>query len=291
MSPGPAGAGGRVGLWVAGARPRTLGAAVAPVLVGTAVASRSQPVVAWRALAALVVALALQVGVNYANDYSDGRRGVDARRQGPLRLTASGAVAAEAVRRAAAIAFAVGAVAGLALSVAVDWRLAAVGAAAIVAAMAYAGGPRPYASLGLGEVMVMVFFGFVATCGSAYVQLGSLPGLAVAASVPVGLGACAILLVNNLRDLPTDEAAGKITLAVRLGGPATRAAYVSCVVGALGGAIVHPAALVAAPLAVEPCRLVLRADSGPPALVRALKGTAAFQLTLGAALAVGLWLW
>lgn len=280
-----------VGLWVAGARPRTLGAALAPVLVGTAVASRFGPVITWRALAATVVALALQVGVNYSNDYSDGTRGVDDRRQGPMRLTASGAVPPEAVKRAAFLAFAVGGVAGLALSVAVDWRLAAVGAAAIVAAVAYAGGPRPYASLGLGEVMVMVFFGFVATCGSTYVQMSSVPGLAVAASVPVGLGACAILLVNNLRDLPTDAAAGKVTLAVRLGGPATRALFVATMVGAVGGAVVSPLVILAAPLAIEPCRIVLRAATGPAELVRALKLTALFQLAVGLTLAAGLWLW
>ncbi|MGH8975839.1 MAG: 1,4-dihydroxy-2-naphthoate polyprenyltransferase, partial [Acidimicrobiia bacterium] len=216
--------------WVAGARPRTLPASVSPVLVGTAVAAAEGGVVAWRAGAALVVALALQVGVNYANDYSDGRRGTDAHRQGPLRLTASGVVAPEAVRTAAALAFAVAAAAGLALALAVDLRLILVGVVCIAAAVLYTGGPRPYGYSGLGEAAVLVFFGFVATAGSAYVHLERLPLLAVVAALPVGLLACAILVVNNLRDIATDAAAGKRTLAVRLGPDRTRLLYTGCVV-------------------------------------------------------------
>ncbi|MGH3850468.1 MAG: 1,4-dihydroxy-2-naphthoate octaprenyltransferase, partial [Pseudonocardiaceae bacterium] len=158
-------------IWVQGARPRTLGAALAPVAVGTAVAARYGPTSALRATLALTVALALQVGVNFANDYSDGVKGVDADRQGPTRLTASGLAAPAAVKRAALAAFAVAGLAGIVLAILVDLRLIAVGAVCVLAAMAYSGGPKPYASAGLGEVMVLVFFGLVATCGSAYAQL------------------------------------------------------------------------------------------------------------------------
>ena len=283
-------------LWWQGARPRTLGAAVSPVLVGTAVASRYGSVIWWQALLALVVALALQVGVNYANDYSDGVRGVDRERKGPLRLTASGLVPAASVKRAAFLAFAVAAVAGLVLAVAVDLRLILVGLAAIAAAALYSGGPRPYASAGLGEVAVLVFFGFVATCGSAYVQLERVPWLAVGGAVAVGLLACAILLVNNLRDVESDAVAGKRTLAVRIGAAATRSLYTASVAGGLVVPLaLAPAApgvllaLAAAPLAAPPVRTVVtRRD--PPSLVAALIATARLQLVVSALLAVGLWL-
>jgi 1,4-dihydroxy-2-naphthoate octaprenyltransferase len=281
--------------WVAGARPRTLPASVSPVLVGTAVAAAEGEVVPWRAGAALVVALALQVGVNYANDYSDGRRGADARRQGPLRLTASGVVAPAAVRRAAGLAFGVGAVAGAALALAVDLRLLLVGAASIAAAVLYTGGPRPYGYAGFGELAVLVFFGFVATGGSAYVHLERLPGLALAAAVPVGLLACAILVANNLRDLETDRQAGKRTLAVRLGPTRTRALYQLCVVAAFAAVLLlglaRPPAwlgLVGAPLARLPLRTIAT-RSDPPSLVAALVGTARLQLATSALLALGLW--
>jgi len=219
-------------VWLAGARPRTLPASISPVLVGTAVAAAQGTVVAWRAAAAMVVALALQVGTNYANDYSDGRRGTDAHRAGPLRLTASGLVAPALVLRAAGIAFAVAAVAGLFLALAVDLRLLLVGAACIAAGALYTGGPKPYGYAGFGELAVLVFFGFVATAGSAYVQLERLTGLALLASVPVGLLACALLVANNLRDVDTDAATGKLTLAVRLGPARTRVLYQACVASA-----------------------------------------------------------
>ena len=288
-----------VRLWLAGARPRTLGASVSPVLVGTAVASRSGPIVWWRAVAALVVAVALQVGVNYANDYSDGMRGVDKVRRGPLRLTASGLVPPAAVKRAAAVSFAVAAVAGIALAVAVAWWLVLVGAACVLAAALYSGGPKPYASAGLGEVMVLVFFGFVATCGSAYVHQGRLTGLAVLAAVPMGLAACAILLANNLRDVESDRAVGKRTLAVRVGADTARRLYTSCVAAAVGfvffvaGASTPRAliALLAAPLAWRPVQIVDRPDADTRALVAALVATSRFQLVLAALLAVGLWSW
>ena len=280
--------------WIAGARPRTLGAAVAPVLVGTAAASIYAPVIAWRALAALFVALALQIGVNYANDYSDGVRGTDDRRAGPLRLTATGTATPSAVRTAAIVAFGSAAVAGAALSLVVDPWLLALGAVSIAAGALYTGGPKPYGYIGLGEVVVLVFFGFVATAGSAYVQLVRVPAEAWWGSLVVGLPACAILLANNLRDVDTDLAGGKRTLAVRIGRPATRACFVGVIVAAFAAVIVLGAlrpwawlGLGAAVLAVRPVSLVLtRTD--PPSLVVALVGTAALQIVLAVLVAIGL---
>jgi 1,4-dihydroxy-2-naphthoate polyprenyltransferase len=284
-------------VWLRGARPRTLVAAVVPVLVGTAAAAAEGPLVAWRALAALVVALALQVGVNYANDYSDGVRGVDsAGRLGPPRLVATGLASPAQVRRAAGLAFAVAMAAGLALAVVVDLRLLAVGAAAVAAAVLYTGGPRPYGYAGLGELSVLAFFGVVATCGSAYVQLGRVPAAALAASVPVGLAAVALLLANNLRDIDGDRLAGKRTLAARLGRARSRVLFVGVVAAcfvavALLGLARPPVlvALAAVPLAVAPVRLVRRRDDGP-GLLAALAATARLQLALGVLLAAGLWL-
>ena len=185
MSRGPAAPPEGVRLWVAGARPRTLGAAVSPVVVGTAIAQAEAGAVLWgRALLALVVALALQVGVNFANDYSDGVRGTDRDRVGPLRLTASGLATPSAVRAAAVIAFAIAATAGLVLALVVEPWLLVVGAASIAAAALYTGGPKPYGYLGLGELMVLVFFGFVATSGSAYVQLERVPAAACSSPSP-----------------------------------------------------------------------------------------------------------
>ncbi len=281
--------------WVEGARPRTLGAAVAPVLVGTSAAvADADGVLWWRFVAALVVALALQVGVNYANDYSDGVRGTDRDRRGPLRLTASGTATPAAVRNAAAIAFAVAAVVGLVLSLVVNPWLLLVGLAAIAAAVLYTGGPVPLGYLGLGELMVLVFFGFVATIGSAYVQVEYVPGAAWWGSLVVGLLACAILLANNVRDVPTDTASGKRTLAVRVGAPAARALFVACYVGsflavvAIG--VTQPWALLgllALPLAVEPVR-IMRHASDPPSLVRALVATSRFELVVAVLVSVGL---
>ncbi len=280
--------------WFQGARPRTLGAAVSPVLVGTAVASRYGDVVWWRALFCLLLAVALQVGVNYANDYSDGVRGVDTQRRGPVRLTASGLAPAARVKRAAMLSFAVGGLLGIVLAVAVDWRLVLVGAASILAAALYSGGPKPYASSGLGEVMVLVFFGFVATCGSTYVHLERVPWLALGAAVPVGLLACAILLVNNLRDVDSDRDVGKRTLAVRVGKARTRVLYrASIVLSLLTVLVLAPTApgtllaVVAAPLAVPPLRIVA-SKVDPPSLVEALIATARLQLVFSALLAIGL---
>ena len=218
--------------WVQGARPRTLPAAVAPVLAGTGLAAHDGDGVWWKALLALVVSVALQVGVNYANDYSDGIRGTDDDRVGPLRLVASQVAAPAAVKRAAFLSFAVAAAAGLVLAATTAWWLVAVGAVSVVAAWFYTGGSKPYGYLGLGEVMVFVFFGLVAVVGTAYVQTERWSWAALAAGVGVGALACAILVVNNLRDVPTDRVAGKITLAVRLGEPRTRVLYVALVVAA-----------------------------------------------------------
>jgi 1,4-dihydroxy-2-naphthoate polyprenyltransferase len=209
------------------ARPRTLPAAVAPVLVGTAAAARPVADLAWgRAVLALVVALSLQVAVNYANDLFDGLRGVDTEaRVGPRRAVATGLVTPRRMRDAMIGALVVAGVAGLALAWLVGWELLLVGVLAILAALGYSGGPKPYASAGLGEVFVFVFFGLVATAGSAYVQDGTVTLVAVLAGIAMGCFATALLVVNNLRDIPTDEAVGKVTLAVRLGERRTRGLY------------------------------------------------------------------
>jgi 1,4-dihydroxy-2-naphthoate octaprenyltransferase len=248
----------------------------------------------WRAVFCLLIALALQVGVNYANDYSDGVRGVDTQRRGPVRLTASGLASPGSVKRAAFASFAVGGLLGIVVAVAVDWRLIVVGAVSILAAALYSGGPKPYASSGLGEVMVLVFFGFVATCGSAYVQLVRLPWLAVAAAVPVGLLACAILLVNNLRDVDSDAQVGKRTLAVRVGRARTKQLYRASIVVAMLAVVAlapkAPAVLLAlltVPLAVVPLRIVA-SRTDPPSLVQALIATGRLQLVFSVLLAVGL---
>lgn len=278
-----------------GARPRTLPAAVAPVLVGTAVAGGSGPVQAWRLAAALVVALALQVGVNYSNDYQDGVRGTDRDRVGPVRLVATGLASAKAVRRAALGSFAVAGIAGLILAAVVQPWLVALGALCIAAAWTYTGGPHPYGYEGLGEVFVFIFFGVVAVTGSAYVQQDHLSALALAASVPVGLLATALLVVNNLRDRVGDEAAGKRTLAVRLGDRPTRFLYLGLLAGALawpvGLAVVTPwtlLALIAIPLATRPVRRVLRGAIGGD-LVAVLGETSRLQLAFAVGLSAGLW--
>src|SRR3954451_24083655 len=280
--------------WVAGARVRTLPAAVVPVVVGTAVASAEGSVVWWRALAALVVALAIQVGTNYANDYHDGIRGTDDNRVGPVRLVAQGLASPAAVKRAAILSFGVAAVAGLALAAAVSWWLVLVGAVSFAAGWLYTGGPRPYGYAGFGELFVFVFFGVVATVGSAYVHLERITGLALLASVPIGLLATALLVVNNLRDIPTDTVARKRTLAVRLGPSNTRALYVTCVgapfVAAVLIALSQPfalLALVAVVAAVAPVRRVLGGAEGRD-LVPVLQDTGRLQLVFGILLAVGI---
>jgi 1,4-dihydroxy-2-naphthoate octaprenyltransferase len=284
-----------VGEWVEGARPRTLGAAIAPVLVGTSAAvADADGVRWWHFVAAMVVALALQVGVNYANDYSDGVRGTDKERKGPLRLTATGTAAPGAVRAAAGIAFGVAAIVGLVLSLAVNPWLLLVGVLAIGAAILYTGGPVPLGYVGLGEVLVLVFFGFVATVGSAYVQIERVPAAAWWGSLVVGLLACAILLANNLRDIPTDRVAGKRTLAVRVGAATTRRLFVACYIGSFAAVVVigisQPWALLgllALPLAVSPVRAMLT-RSDPPALIGALVATSKIEVLVAVLLSVGL---
>ncbi|HTV12683.1 MAG TPA: 1,4-dihydroxy-2-naphthoate polyprenyltransferase [Acidimicrobiales bacterium] len=280
--------------WLLGARPRTLPASVVPVLVGTGAAGAYGEAVWWRAVLAGVVAVAMQVGVNYANDYSDGVRGSDRVRVGPVRLVASGLASPSAVRRAALAAFAVAGSAGLALAAVAGWWLIALGFACVVAAWAYTGGPKPYGYVGLGEVSVFIFFGLVATTGTAYVQTGRLTVLEVLAALPVGLLAVGLLVVNNLRDIPGDTAAGKRTLAVRIGPRATRALYLACITGAivlvLPIAIVRPWALIAlaaVAAALRPARAVLGGASGKD-LIPVLGATGQLQLVLGALVAAGL---
>jgi 1,4-dihydroxy-2-naphthoate polyprenyltransferase len=280
--------------WLAGARPRTLPAALVPVTVGTGVAIGYGDFSAWKAVLALIVALALQVGVNYANDYSDGIRGTDEARVGPVRLVAAGLAPPRQVLAAAIASFAVACVAGLVLAATTTWWLLAVGAAAVAAAWTYTGGSHPYGYRGLGEVAVFAFFGLAAVVGTAFVQVRSLTWLALAASVPVGLLACALLVINNLRDIPSDTVAGKRTLAVRIGDPRTRLLYASCAlapfVAAALIATVRPLTLVtlaAVPLAIAPVRSV-RAGAYGPALIGALGQTGRLQLAFGTLLTLGL---
>jgi 1,4-dihydroxy-2-naphthoate octaprenyltransferase len=280
--------------WVQGARPRTLPAAVVPVVVGTGVAIGYGRFSAWRAAAALVVALALQIGVNYANDYSDGVRGTDEVRVGPLRLVGSGLARPRAVLAAALGFFFLAGVVGLVLAATTSWWLIPVGAAAVAAAWFYTGGRRPYGYRALGELSVFVFFGLVAVAGTAYVQIRSLDWLAVAAAAPVGLLACALLVINNLRDIPTDRDTGKRTLAVVLGDQKTRVLYVACVLipFAVAAALfpVAPvclAALAAVPLALAPIRQVRQGVTGR-GLIAALGQTGRLQLAFGALFTLGL---
>ncbi len=280
--------------WLAGARPRTLPAAVAPVLVGTGVAVALDGFRPVPALLALLVALALQVGVNYANDFSDGRRGTDADRVGPMRLVGSGAASERAVLIAAVLSFAVAGVAGLGMAALSSWWLVAVGAVSILAAWTYTGGPIPYGYRALGEVFVFVFFGLVATVGTTFGQTRTVEGLAFAAAVPVGLLITAILVVNNLRDVHGDAAVGKRTLAVLLGEQATRWFFAGLVAAAfvvvLLVGLARPWALLgllAAPVAVPPVRTVLSGARGP-ALIAALGGTGRATLVTGVVFAAGL---
>ena len=280
--------------WVAGARPRTLPAAVVPVVVGSGVAFGYGLFSPWRAALALIVALALQVGVNFANDYSDGIRGTDRQRVGPVRLVAAELAPPRHVLAAALCCFAVACVAGLVLAVATSWWLLLLGAAAVAAAWFYTGGGRPYGYLALGEVSVFLFFGVAAVAGTAYVQMRSLAWLALAAAVPVGLLACALLIINNLRDIPTDSLTGKRTLAVMLGDRRTRLLYAACVAAPFGVAVaVAPAAplaliaLAAAPFAWPPLRQVQGGASGP-GLIAALGQTGRLQLAFGVLLTIGL---
>ena len=283
------------GQWLAGARPRTLPAAVSPVLAGTGVAAYVDGAVWWKALLALAVSLALQVGVNYANDYSDGIRGTDADRVGPMRLVGSGAAPAGAVKRAAFLAFGVAGAAGLVLAASTAWWLLAVGAVSVLAAWFYTGGTKPYGYLGLGEVMVFVFFGLVAVVGTTYVQTKTFELPSLYAAVGVGALACAILVVNNLRDIPTDTLAGKRTLAVVLGADRTRALYLLLVLAAAAAAVAVGVsttwcALLGLGFLVPALRGVRTVMSGAvgPALIPVLQSTGLAELAWAVLVAVPL---
>ncbi len=283
--------------WVEGARPRTLSAALAPVILGTTAAALGGRPVYGYAILALVVAVALQVGVNYANDYSDGIRGTDAERVGPIRLVGQRLARAESVKIAAFLCFGLAGLAGLALvALSETWLLLLVGAACIVAAWYYTGGSHPYGYHGLGEVMVFVFFGLVATLGTQYTQLGTVTWWGLAAGVGVGFIAMAILVANNLRDLVGDAAAGKRTLATRLGDRRTRLLWVGLIGGsvlclALMGLILGPLwsllGLLALPLVASPLRTVVRGATGRE-LIPALTGTGLYQIGYAVAIALGI---
>ena len=273
--------------WVAGSRPRTLPAAVAPVAVGTGLAINADSLQTGRAVLALVVALALQVGVNFANDYSDGLRGTDNKRIGPVRLVGQELARPPVVRLAAFSAFGVACIAGLALVVATQaWWLLLVGVACVAAAWLYTGGPHPYGYHGLGEIFVLIFFGIVPVVGTFYVQSDTVTLAAVIASVGVGALACAVLVTNNLRDLPSDQLVGKYTLAVRLGDMRTRWLYVACIIAAalttiIVAAIVSWLVLFALVLLIiAPIRLILGGATGPE-LIPALKQTGLLVLIYG----------
>lgn len=291
--------------WVLGARPRTLPAAIAPVLVGTAVGVWTTvgvearfDFIVWRFVCALIVAVAVQVATNYANDYSDGKRGTDdpGKRVGPPRLVGDGLATPGEVKRAMLVAFGVTLLAGAPLVILVDWRLALVGVASVAAGWFYTGGPNPYGYAGLGEVFVFVFFGLVATVFSAYIQSGQITLLAIGAGAAMGLLATALLVVNNLRDIPGDTVSGKRTLAVRLGAPRTRILYAVCLLGPFvllmfvagaSGRLVGALAYAALPLANVALTHVFRGAEGK-ALIQVLARTGQVQLLFGLLLAVGL---
>lgn len=284
---------GPIARWVEGARPRTLPAAIVPVVVGT-MAMRPGEILWGRMILAAIVALGMQIGTNYANDYSDGIRGTDEVRVGPVRLVGQGLASPSSVRFAAAASFGIAAVAGLVLCVLAGWWLLLVGAVAIIAGWLYTGGPRPYGYLGLGEVFVFVFFGLVATVGSAYVQHRAVPGVIWPAAVTVGLLATALLEANNLRDIDGDREANKRTLAVRLGrdraGWLFVGSYVGAGLGVIACSLVRPVALVALVgllAAIPSCRLALSSERGR-ALLPMLKASGRAQLLVGGLLAVGL---
>jgi 1,4-dihydroxy-2-naphthoate octaprenyltransferase len=285
-------------VWWSAVRPATLAASVAPVLAGTAIAVHMGGARWWAGAGALVVGLGMQLGVNFANDYSDFVRGADnPTRVGPVRAAASGVVAPAQVRLAAFAAFGIAALAGLLLSLAVDWRLLVAGAACLLAGWLYTGGPRPYGYLGLGEVFVFLFFGLVATGGTVYVETGRVTTLTLLTGCSMGFLACAILVLNNLRDVQTDRAAGKRTLATRIGVERTRvllaalvcAAFVAPVVAVALGLAAVPALLVllAIPFAFVPLRTSFSHQGGPP-LVGALKRMAVAELVFALLLSVGL---
>jgi 1,4-dihydroxy-2-naphthoate octaprenyltransferase len=282
---------------VEGARLRTLPAAISPVAAGTGVAAFDGGWIWWRALLALVVSLAMQLGVNYANDYSDGIRGTDDVRVGPLRLVGSGAASPRAVKAAALGCFGLGAAAGLVLAAVASWWLVLVGAAAIGAAWTYTGGPNPYGYRALGEASVFLYFGLVAVLGTVFVQTGGLGALAWTCALSMGSLACALLVANNLRDIATDAPAGKRTLAVLLGDARSRAAYAALILVALALAILMAAAhtwwallaLLSAAPGIPALRAVRSGATGR-ALIPVLKATGLVELAYALLLAAGLFI-
>ena len=284
-----------VNRWILGARPRTLPAAVVPVAIGAGAAVGGSSPVWWRVAPALIVSLALQVGVNYSNDYSDGIRGTDDVRVGPARLVAGGLAKPSHVKRAAFMAFGVAAIAGVILAIVTTWWLILVGLVAMLAGWGYTGGPKPYGYLGLGELFVFVFFGLVATVGTSYVIVEEFPAHAWDAGSAAGFLACALLVVNNLRDIPTDRASGKRTLAVRLGDSRTRWLYIVClafaailiIVIAVAWRAWAAIALAGFVVSIPPIRLVRGGVQGRD-LIAVLASTARTQLIVGLLLAVGL---
>ena len=281
-------------VWVLGARPRTLPAAIAPVATGAAVCAGEPGATWWRAGLALVVSLLLQIGVNFANDYSDGVRGTDEVRVGPQRLVGGGLMPARAVKFAAFACFGGAAVVGLTLALSTTLWLLVVGALSILAGWFYTGGSRPYGYLGLGEVFVFTFFGLVATVGTVFVVIERIPWTAWPLGSAVGALACALLVTNNLRDIPTDSRVGKRTLAVRLGDRKTRVFFVALIVVAFVGVVAvgveRPGvylAVVAIPFAIEPIRNTLKGATGRDLIV-VLGATARLQMVFAVAVALGL---
>lgn len=284
-------------VWWSAVRPATLAASVAPVLAGTAIAVHEGGPRLGAGLLALLVGVAMQLGVNFANDYSDYVRGADKTRVGPVRAASSGVVSPDRVKWAAVAAFTTAAVAGLVLSVITDPRLLVVGVACLLAGWLYTGGPRPYGYLGLGEVFVFVFFGLVATVGTFYVETLRVTPLAILVGCAMGSLATTILILNNLRDMETDRAAGKRTLTTRIGRGPTRVLLVVLTGAAFAVPIVAfvtrlaPVTLMlvylAVPLAAVPVRIAF-ATTAPPALVRALKRIAMAELAYALLLTLGL---
>ena len=279
--------------WVQGARPRTLPMAIAPVIVGSAAAFGLGAFDPLRAVLAALVAVLLQVGVNYANDYSDGVRGTDDNRVGPFRLVGGGAAEPGAVKRAAFLSFGAAAVFGLVLvGLSQAWWLLIVGVASVLAAWGYTGGRRPYGYLGLGDVFVFVFFGLVATLGTTYTQALTLSPASWAGAIATGLIADALLMANNVRDIPTDTVAGKRTLAVRLGDRAARRSYPvmlgAAIVAALLLAPANPwmlLALVLVPACIKPSRTMVSGTAGP-GLIPVLQQTGFINLGFSVLFAV-----
>ena len=281
--------------WIAGARPRTLPAAIAPVLVGTALIRREHHSINYmNALLALAVSLLLQIAVNYSNDYSDGVRGTDYNRVGPIRLVASGLATARAVKRAAIICFALACALGSVLAVRTSWWLIIVGALCILAAWTYTGGNKPYGYLGFGEISVFLFFGLVATVGSYFVQSHRITWQSILVSLPVGALSCAILAVNNLRDLPKDSLVGKMTLAVRLGDKRARKMFIGLLIlahlAALLALFITPWTLITLlflPVSLKISKRVLAGAKGAD-LIPTLGQVGKLQLLLSTSLAIAL---